>query len=361
MRRGATFVGIALIVIGVLVLLGQITSFDGILRLWPLFIVAGGIASLVRPRREGAVLVHIVGSITTVVVGIVLLANTLGYLGWSVWFSVFSLWPLLVIAWGLELLGRGTGLRWLGIVGALLVLAGLLYGVLVLGPQHTPFSWFPFGGAAGTTAFSTSRSHDPAVTGADASIKAGATELAVGAGPDLAAIEGRAPDGAAPVLTSTTSSGSAEVTVTEPNSSGVVSAAGQTLDVSLDRAVTWRSIGLEVGAVDGRIDLRGLDVRSVSVDSGASQLALAVGTRSQSVSIALQGGAAAITVRIPASAAVTLDAKSGLSDVTVPRSFTRVAGTPLVGESRWRSEGAGGPKIDISVQSGVSSITLQTY
>jgi len=302
-----------------------------------------------------------VGSITAVVDGVVLLANTLGYVGWSVWFSVFSLWPLLVIAWGLELLGRGTGLRWLGILGAVVVLAGLLYGVLVLGPQRAPFSWFPFGGSAGTTAFSTSRAHDAAVTQGDASVKVGATQLEVGAGQDLASIEGRAPEGAAPVLTSTSSSGSADVSVTEPNRSGVVDATGQTLDVSLDRAVSWRSIGLEVGAVDGRIDLRGLDVRSVSVDTGASQLLLTVGARSPAVSVVLQGGAAAVTVRVPASAAVTLDAKSGLSDVTVPPSFTRVAGTPLVGESRWRGEGAGGPRVDISVQSGVSSITLQTY
>jgi hypothetical protein len=360
-RRGGTFIGIALIVIGVLVLLGQVTSLSGVLRLWPLLVVAAGIGSMVRPHRWGrGTVVNIVGGLTTVVIGLILLANTWGYLGWNVWLSVFSLWPLLVIAWGLELLGRGIGQRWLGVVGALLVLGGLLYGALILGPRHAPVTWFPFTGVVSTSPFASDLPHDPALAQADASIKVGATQLVVGAGEKLASIDGLAPAGDAPVLASTSASGSASVTVTEPGGSRTFDVGSQTLDVRLDRAATWRSVALDVGAVDGRIDLSGLDVQAVSVNSGASHLALTVGTRSPRVTIAIQGGAADITLRIPAGAAVNLDAKSGLSDVTVPPSYRRVAGAPVLGESRWIAQGTG-PRIDISVQSGVSSVTLQTY
>ena len=40
-----------------------------------------------------------------IVVGVILLANTLGYLPWSVWWTILSLWPLLLVAAGLDVLG----------------------------------------------------------------------------------------------------------------------------------------------------------------------------------------------------------------------------------------------------------------
>jgi len=121
------------------------------------------------------------------------------------------------------------------------------------GPQRTPLTWFPFG-APPHHGVSTSVAHDPTVTVADASIKVGATELAVGAGPQLASIQGQALAGAAPVLTVDVSrrlGGRDGDRAERLRRSG---RPGQTLDVSLDRAATWRSIRLEVGAVDGRID-----------------------------------------------------------------------------------------------------------
>ena len=53
-----------------------------------------------RPPRRGG----LVGAAILVTLGVVLLLNNLGYLGWGVWETLGHLWPLLLIAIGLDLM-----------------------------------------------------------------------------------------------------------------------------------------------------------------------------------------------------------------------------------------------------------------
>ena len=67
--------------------------------------------------RNGAILIS---------VGVVLLLNTTGYLSWSVWLRIFSLWPVALIAIGIELLLKKTRLSFLTILSPLLFFAAIL-------------------------------------------------------------------------------------------------------------------------------------------------------------------------------------------------------------------------------------------
>jgi len=67
--------------------------------------------------RNGAILIA---------AGIVLLLNTTGHLFWSVWLRIFSLWPIALIAIGIELLFKKTRLSFLTILSPLLFLAAIL-------------------------------------------------------------------------------------------------------------------------------------------------------------------------------------------------------------------------------------------
>ena len=72
--------------------------------------------------------VSILGPVILIALGTILLLNTLGVLDWDVWWDILRLWPLLLIAIGLDLLiGRRS--IWGGLVVALLVL-GVLAGVV---------------------------------------------------------------------------------------------------------------------------------------------------------------------------------------------------------------------------------------
>ena len=59
-------------------------------------------------------------------VGLVFLLNNLGYVAWDVWFRILSLWPVILIAIGIELIFRKTRLSFLSILSPLLFMAAIL-------------------------------------------------------------------------------------------------------------------------------------------------------------------------------------------------------------------------------------------
>jgi len=68
----------------------------------------------------------IIKGLTFLLVGTILLANTLEILDWSVWSNLFKLWPLLVISLGLSLIFRGKSLSFMG---PLIIFLGIIVGV----------------------------------------------------------------------------------------------------------------------------------------------------------------------------------------------------------------------------------------
>jgi len=56
----------------------------------------------------------IINGLTLLLIGIILLANTLNILEWSVWSNIIKLWPLLIVSLGLSLIFRGKGLSFMG-------------------------------------------------------------------------------------------------------------------------------------------------------------------------------------------------------------------------------------------------------
>ena len=58
--------------------------------------------------------------------GIVLLLNTLDYVSWSVWFKILSLWPVLLIAIGIELIFKKTLLSFLALLSPVIMILAIL-------------------------------------------------------------------------------------------------------------------------------------------------------------------------------------------------------------------------------------------
>jgi len=68
----------------------------------------------------------IIKGLTFLLIGIILLANTLEILEWSVWSNILKLWPLLIVSLGISLIFRGRGLAFLG---PFIIFLGIIVGV----------------------------------------------------------------------------------------------------------------------------------------------------------------------------------------------------------------------------------------
>jgi hypothetical protein len=116
--------------------------------------------------RNGAILLS---------AGVVLLLNTTGYLSWSVWLKIFSLWPVALIAIGIELLFKKSRLAFIAI------LSPLLFFATILGPAFLYESGFREIYRTSRT-YSLNRELDPAFTDASATIRLYNGDLRVSSG-----------------------------------------------------------------------------------------------------------------------------------------------------------------------------------
>jgi hypothetical protein len=83
-----------------------------------------------KPRNA-----NLFGPLLLIFIGCIFLLNTLGMLEWSIWWQILRLWPVLLIAAGLELLiGRRSA--WGSLLAAVLAMA-VLVGALWLVRSHT--------------------------------------------------------------------------------------------------------------------------------------------------------------------------------------------------------------------------------
>ena len=142
--RGSVFFPLILIAVGIVFLLNNAKvltgdAWDIIFSLWPIILIAIGIDSLIR--RHG-----LAGPVFWIGIGVIILLSNYGLIHWNVWDLILRLWPILLIAIGLDIaIGRRS--IWGALVALVLVLA-ILAGVVGLAGTNTTtitkeVSWTP--------------------------------------------------------------------------------------------------------------------------------------------------------------------------------------------------------------------------
>jgi hypothetical protein len=133
--RGGLFWPVILIAAGLMFLLSNLGVMTGdlwesFLSLWPILLILIGVDSLIR--REG-----IVSATLWIALGIIFLLSNFGYLYLNVWGMVIRVWPLFLVAVGLDILFRRRTLL-LSLLGAVMILAilvGTLWGMGLMAAQ----------------------------------------------------------------------------------------------------------------------------------------------------------------------------------------------------------------------------------
>ncbi|MBC7265503.1 MAG: hypothetical protein H5T75_00775 [Coriobacteriia bacterium] len=295
--------------------------------------------------------------LTVVALGCILLANTLGVLSWEVWASVFALWPLLIVALGLDIVGRGLGRDGIRVAASLVVFGGLVYAAVVtaagggvLPPERTP------SGAVEEFAFREPASSS--ITRGVAVVRGGAGRVTVRGGDALASASGRSPF--VPVFDVARDDGVARVEASLGSHPWVWTgrAPNAELEVALSRDVPW-DLAIEAGAGQLVADFQDLRLSKVRIDTGVSESTVTFGEPDGAVPVEINAGVSSLTLRFPKMSSFTVAIEGARASfegegVTEPDS-AEGAKTYRHGDPSARD------RYDVALTAGVSSVKIELY
>ena len=248
--------------------------------------------------------------------GVVALLFNLGWLDWEKIARFYRLWPLLLIALGVAIIFRHrlpAGIPTF-LVGALVVLALVVLGS---GIAAIPGA---FVGSSGPLVTSHFAGPTGEVSAPKLDLSAGAAKISVHAGStggDLYRATIAAPPDAKPEVTLDSSSGTLHVNL--PGRSGFPwdsENSNRSVDLTLNDQLPW-VIGLHSGASQTSLDLSGLKVSSATLESGASSVTLALPKPAGTVPVTVSGGAMHLAIQRPAGTPIRVTSSGGASSLDV--------------------------------------------
>jgi hypothetical protein len=310
---------------------------------------------------------RIIDGLTVIALGFIFLGSTLGYFPWSVGTTVLallSLWPVLLVTIGLDIVGHGLNSPWLRVVSSAIALIAVLYGGLVLPATQSQTRFLGFLGSALGSSRSFSHSTDTGnITDATIVIKGGTGEIDIGAGErgTLVAVSGESPFDN-PAFSVSRSATRADVLASLGTGTAIWPFSGRSqMDLKLCPVVTW-DIQLETGASSLVADLKDVPVKALLLKTGASTSDVSLGpipSDEGEVSVRVESGVSSVTLRVPTGVEVRVEAQTGLSSVSVPSDLTRLSGSGRVYESAGY-QGARRRYL-VRIQTGLGSVDVRRY
>jgi len=302
-------------------------------------------------------------------VGGVLLLDNLDVINFY-WRSVFSMWPVMLIVIGVNLLvpKRGVG-NAVSIVVTVAALAFLAYRGTF--PPHS--NWWVFNNKSWQTERRTSDSnerrrekssgtftheYDSSITTAHLTIKGGAVEYEIeGLTDKLFSAEATSTIGTHHLETTTTGSNTDLIFRMRDTKKGNWNVNGDEnwAKMSLNGNPIWH-IALDMGAGSAEFDLTEYKVASLSFNGGAASFEAKLGMPLEETTITAESGVASVEIEIPRAAACKIIVKSGLSSKDFP-------GFAKQGDGSYLTEGYenASNRFTINLKGGLSSFTVKRY
>lgn len=228
-----------------------------------------------------------------VLTGVLLLLNTIGVLGWGVWFYLLRLLPLVLVLIGLALiLNRNVvplGLLLLAVIGiAWYLMAG---GSIDYPPDRQMVS--------GT--LSVNQVVSPGITKGELDLDFGAGQLQVTAGEPRQLTGQLKYFGPEPVLTYTEDDDTANIRLRPRGEAGITSLRsriGQNWTLQLPSGIPWE-LDLDVGAASAELDLTAVQLSEFTLRGGACDVKTVLGAPGLLIKGEAQLGASRLALSIP--------------------------------------------------------------
>ncbi|MHB0922525.1 MAG: LiaF transmembrane domain-containing protein [Bellilinea sp.] len=317
-NRPSIFWALLLIVLGAVLLLNTMQILPGnlfelILKLWPLLFIIGGLDNLIQGHGW-------VWGVISLGLGTIFLLANFGYLEWSSLSLLLKLWPLLLVALGLDLIfqGRSMATTIIGILLAILIVVSVAWFAISSSPTarlgNTPLMQSLEGATSANIRIS-----DPV----------GRLEISSGANDDLL-MEGTVDLPGNQTL-------SQDYEVKNKHGSLNLSTSGKSvgpwmtgfdeplwlIEVTDDVPLT---LNTETAAGSMSVDLTGLDVTEFTATVAVGSLDVTLDSEDE-MQGKLSNPVGKITIHIPDGALVEITFETAISAQNVPDGFTKIGKT----------------------------------
>lgn len=337
------FFPLLLIAIGLILLLQNLgllsnNIWDILWNCWPVLLIVIGLDSLLK--RHG-----VAGPVFFIGLGAIFLLSNFDLLAWNTWDLLFQLWPVMLIAWGLDLvIGHRS---WWGSLLALVLLALILAGVFALGNVITPaeteqISWEP----------------NERITLLNASLKPAVGSLNIEALSDNKNIV----EGTINYRQGTT----IEKEMSERNGTATFSLvlSGNTIinpinqtslpDWNIDLATSMLlDLDVSVGVGDADLDLEKLSLENLNVDVGVGRCEIILPAADLTANI--NGGVGETVIYLPKDTTVSLIKDTGITSVSLPADFTKARED----EYKYNATQNDLPQITLYVEQGIGRLEIK--
>jgi len=289
-----------------------------------------------------------------IAVGVIAILLNFGWIPGARLLRAFDLWPLVLVVAGLGLVFRALFepplARSLTVAAAVLALVGISAYVTLAPPVPAETS------TAGTVSTSSSAPLNSVASGR-LQIESGTTSVDVhgGAGSgNLYEAQFAFPQGHAPEVQ--VNGGNVVVRGRGGIGFNLLGRGKPSASIALNRSIPW-DVEVGGGASQDDLDLRGLDLRSLKVDSGASHLDVHLPSPRGTVGVDISGGATSVDIARPEGVPVQARISGGASNLEVDS--TRVAtlgGSGVQTSAGWASTA---DRYDISISGGANNVEVK--
>lgn len=284
---------------------------------------------------------HYVFPLLLILVGVVALLANLGVVGAGFWDRMFQLWPLVLVAIGLEVLTSHEPARSATRLGAFAL-------VLVMAAAATIYAVSPWLPASSPSSSGSSSAPIGELSAGNLQLSLGAGKLTLSSadlGTDLYRA-GYSSTGVAPGRSFQVESGTLKVRVNDSFPGGWPGGNGNQLDLTLNHSIPW-DVTVNAGGVSGTIDLRDVNLSSLNVNSAAGTLAVKLGAPSANTSLDFNGVAHHVTISAPAGTQIRVHASGIASNIALPDG-RRLTGA--FSDQSWQSGGYPGTAGSYSIE-----------
>lgn len=301
---------------------------------------------------------HFLGGLLIILIGLILLANNFGILSWGIWYHLIRLWPLILIAVGLDLILKTTSLHYLRILPPLLIIAVICSVICIYHSQGNRFYHF-FG--KNTQSIELSQPLLPSIKKANINLrlKAGKLKIREGSIKNLASGDFTIPSGIMPWMKyrELNGEGFLEIGEKEKEREYLFTRWSRThsWDIKLNRTIPL-SLKISTGASNNDLNLSSLKIVEFDLNVGASNSKIRFG-KITSIKARVSGGASKIKILIPRSMGVKIRIDAGLTSNNLDALGFEKNGNIYLSNNYSTAE----RQLDLNLDAGASALKIELY